>query len=85
MGNLWLVRPIDCNAKHSIFQRINFLYTQHGMFNATEINRIKYLHRVHRVAIGNSNDQSSCKLYIEQHSVAAELIQRVPACFDNLY
>ena len=31
-GNLWFVRPIDCNAKHLIFQTINVPYTQHGMF-----------------------------------------------------
>ena len=31
-GNLWFVWPIDCNAKHSIFQSINYPYTQHGMF-----------------------------------------------------
>ena len=30
MGNLWFVRPIDCNVKHHIFQSINFQYTQQG-------------------------------------------------------
>ena len=27
-GNIWFVRPIDCNVKHCIFQSIIFLYTQ---------------------------------------------------------
>ena len=33
VGNLWFVRPIDCNVKHSIFQSINFPYMQHRMFS----------------------------------------------------
>ena len=34
-GNLWFVRPIDCNVYHCIFQSINFQYTQHRMFKHT--------------------------------------------------
>ena len=36
MGNLWFVRPIDCNAKHHIFQSINF--PTWNVPNAAEIN-----------------------------------------------